>query len=140
MLGQVGDLIHEVYATEQQRSLTAASLRRLPWPDAGGEAADGGEAKIFVELDGGTILRGYGEGEFAKFHGAQGLGGSLHEHAAQAMALVSGEDANLRRVADAGRDFAGEHGGYEVVAAGLAQDEGRSGYKLAATRQKDDVP
>src|SRR5712671_3327075 len=55
------------------------------------------------------------------------------------MALVAGEDANLRRVADARRDFAGEHGGDEFVAAGLAQDEGRSGYKLAATRKKDDV-
>src|SRR5258705_5869615 len=100
MLGQVGDLIHEVYATEQQRSITAAPLRQLPWPDAGGEAADGGEVKIFVELDGGTILRGYGEGEFAKFHGAQGFGGSLHEHSAQALALGSGEDANLPGVAD----------------------------------------
>src|SRR5882762_1132118 len=55
------------------------------------------------------------------------------------MALVAGEDANLRRVADAGRDFAGEHGGYEFVAAGLAQDEGRSRDELAATRKKDDV-
>ena len=70
MLGQVGDLIHEVYAMEQERSLTAASLRRLPWPDTGGEAADGGEVKIFVELDGGTILCGDSEGEFAKLHGA----------------------------------------------------------------------
>ena len=42
----------------------------LPWPDAGGEAADGGEVKIFVELDGGTILCGDSEGEFAKLHGA----------------------------------------------------------------------
>src|SRR5258707_6677507 len=74
----------------------------LPGPNPGGEAADGGEVKIFVELDGGAVLRGHGEGEFAKFHGAQGFGGSLHEHAAQAMALVTGEDADLRGVADAG--------------------------------------
>src|SRR5712671_7208583 len=72
----------------------------LPWPHTGGEAANGAEVKIFVELDGGAVLRGYGEGEFAKFHGAQGFRGSLHEHAAQAMALVSGEDADLRGVAD----------------------------------------
>ena len=67
MLGQFARLI-------QYRNLTR--------PDSGSEAADGGEVKIFVELDSGTILRGDGQGEFAKFHGAQGFGGGLHEHAA----------------------------------------------------------
>src|SRR5713101_6546486 len=100
MLGQVGDLIHEVYATEQERSL-AACLRQLPWPDAGGEATDGGEVKLLVELDCGAILRGDGEGELAKFHGAQRFRGGLHEHAAEAVALVAWEDADLRGVANA---------------------------------------
>src|SRR6266853_4595018 len=80
----------------------APTNESLPWPNAGGEAADGGEVKIFVELDGGAILRGDGEGEFAKFHGAQGFSGSLHEHAAEAMALVSRQHTDLRGVTNPG--------------------------------------
>src|SRR5579864_3189299 len=108
-------------------------------PDACGEGADGGEVEFFVELDGGAILRGDREREFAKFHGAQRFGGSLHEHAAEAVALVAGEDADLRGVADAWRDFAGEHGGDEFVAARLAQNEGSAGNKLSAAGKQDDV-
>src|ERR1700747_3345166 len=44
----------------------AASLQEgLAGPDAGGEAADGSEVKIFVELDRGAVLRGNREGKFA---------------------------------------------------------------------------
>src|SRR5260370_33708479 len=91
--------------------------RGLAGPDAGGEGFDGVEAEIFVELDGGVVFGGDGEGEFAELHGAEGFGGSLHEHAAEAVSLVAGQDAELRGVADAGGDFAGEDGGDEVGAA-----------------------
>ena len=33
----------------------------LAGPDTGGEAADGGEVQIFVEPDGGAVLRGHGQ-------------------------------------------------------------------------------
>src|SRR5579864_8749625 len=107
-------------------------------PDACGEGADGGEVKFFVELDGGAVLCGYGKGEFAKFHRAQRFGGSLHQHAAEPVALVAGKHADLRGVANARRSLAGEDGGDEFVAAGLAQNEGSAGNKLSAAGKQDD--
>src|SRR5690349_18934379 len=44
-----------------------ACLVQLPWPDARGEAANHGEVKIFVEANSGTVLRGHGQCQFAKF-------------------------------------------------------------------------
>jgi len=111
----------------------------LAGPDAGGEGFDGAEAEFFVEADGGFVVGGDGEREFLEFHGAQGLDGGEHEHAAEAVALVAGQDANLRGVAHAGRDLAGEDRADELVAAGLAQDERGAGDKLTAAGKQDDV-
>jgi hypothetical protein len=115
------------------------SAEELAGPDAGGEGLDSVEAEMFVQLDGGTVFRGYREGEFAEFHGTEGFGGSLHEHAAEAVTLVAREDADLRGVADAGGDFAGEDRGDEIVAAWLVKNEGGARNKLAAARKKEDV-
>ena len=96
--------------------------------------------EVFVELDGGGIFAGDRQGEFAKFHGAQSFGGALHQHAADAVALIAGEDADLRGVADAGGDFAGEDGGDQIVrGTGLAKDEGGARDELSAAGQQDDV-
>src|ERR1700726_1426575 len=95
--------------------------------------------KIFVELNSGAILRGHGQCQLAKLHGAEGVGGSLHEHAAEAVPLIAGEYADLRGVSDAGGDLAGEHGGDEFVAPRLAQNKGRAGNELSATRGKKNV-
>ena len=35
--------------------------KESPRPDAGGEGLDGVEAEIFVELDGGAVVRRYGK-------------------------------------------------------------------------------
>src|ERR1700682_1470134 len=93
----------------------APTLTESTGPDPGGEAADGGEVEIFVELDGGAVLRGHGQCQFTKFHGAQGLGGRLHEHAAETVPLIAGKDADLRGVVDGRGDFAGYRGGGEGV-------------------------
>src|SRR5258708_7301090 len=88
MLGQFGRLIQsdEMTARDQFRRmlisasknsaveiLRPAEKRRtsgrhvfpgawlLAGPDTGGEAADGGEVQIFVEPDGGAVLRGHGQ-------------------------------------------------------------------------------
>src|SRR6267378_1643221 len=111
----------------------------LAGPDASGEAANGGEVQIFVEPDGGAVLRGHGQRQFAEFQSAEGFGRSLHEHAAESVALIAGKDADLRGVAHSGGDFAGEHGADELVAARLTQDERSAGHELAATRQKNNV-
>ena len=84
------------------RSRLRPGLGRLAGPHAGGESADGGEVEFFVELDSGVVLRGYREREFAKLHSAERFGGGLHQHAAEAVTLVAGENADLRGVADAG--------------------------------------
>src|SRR5260370_38145663 len=112
------------------------SAKALAGPDAGCEGLDSVEAEMLVQLDGGAVFRGYREGEFAEFHGAEGFGGSLHEHAAEAVTLVAGEDADLRGVADAGRDFAGEDRGDEIVAARLVKDEGGARNQFASARQQ----
>ncbi len=131
MLGQFGRLIQ---SDREKRSATA-----LAGPDTGGEAADGREVEIFVEPDRGAVLRGHGQSQFAELHGAQGFRGSLHEHAAKSVPLIAGQDADLRGVADAGGDFAGEHSGDEFVAAGLAENEGGGGHELAAAGKKNNV-
>ena len=79
MLGQIEQVIHYGIEDWQKsgnwgilgccgrgaRHVLAVEPRRvyckLPWPDAGGEAADGSEVEIFVELDGGAVLRGHGQ-------------------------------------------------------------------------------
>jgi len=63
----------------------------------------------------------------------------LHEHTAEAVALVTGQDAELRGVADAGGDLAGEHGGDEVVAAGLVEHEGGGRDELATAGKQNNV-
>src|SRR5713226_4431573 len=131
MLGQIETIIQSERGVAYQ-GRSGACLRQagcaptrmlLAGPDAGGEGADGGEVEFFVEPDGGAVLRGHGEGEFAEFHGAQGFGGGLHQHAAEAVSLIAWEDADLCSVADAGGNFAGEDGGNEFVAARLAKNE-----------------
>ncbi len=108
-------------------------------PDAGGEGADGGEAEAFVQLDGGAIFGSDGERELAELGGAERFHGSLHQHAAQAVPLITGQDADLRGVADTGRDFTGEYGGDQLFIARLAKHEGCGGDELSTTRKKDDV-
>ena len=81
------------------------------------------EAEFLVELDSGVVVRCHRQRQFPEFHGAKGVGGSLHEHAAEAVSLIAWEDADLRSVADAGGNFAGEDGGDEFVAARLAKNE-----------------
>lgn len=113
--------------------------RGLAGPDTSGEGADGGEAEAFVELDGGAIFCGDGEGEFAEAHVAEGFGGRLHQRTAEAVALITGQDADLSCVADTRRDLAGENGGDQVVIAWLAQDERCARNKLAASWQQDNI-
>ncbi len=60
------------------------------------------EAEFLVELDSGVVVRCHRQRQFPEFHGAKGVGGSLHEHAAEAVSLVAGQDANLRGMTDAG--------------------------------------
>src|SRR5260370_8869478 len=92
----------------------------LAGPDTSGEGVNGGEVEFFVEPDGGAVLRGYGEGEFAEFHGAQGFGGGLHQHAAEAASLRAWEGADLRRWPDPGGKFACGDVATEVATASLA--------------------
>src|SRR5208283_1424719 len=92
-------------------------------PDAGGEGLDGGEAELLVEMHGGAIFGGDGEREFRELEGAQGIRGGEHEKAAEAVSLKTRHDANLRGVADAGGNFAGEDCAHQILAAGMAQYE-----------------
>src|SRR6266704_728323 len=108
-------------------------------PDASGEGFDGVEAEFFVELDGGAVFGRHGKSQFPEFHGAESFGGSLHEHAAETVSLIARQDADLRGVADAGRNLAGEDSGDEFVAAGLVEDEGCARHELAAAGEQDDV-
>jgi hypothetical protein len=50
------------------------SANCLAGPDAGGEGADGGEAKLFVELDGGAVFGCNRQGQLPEIHGAQRFG------------------------------------------------------------------
>src|SRR5258708_31820515 len=108
-------------------------------PDAGGEGFDRAKANFFVELDGGFVVGGDCKRQFLEFHGTQRVDGGVHEHAAEAVALVAGEDANLCGVAHAGGDLAGQDRADELVAAGLPQKERGARHKLAAARKQDDV-
>jgi hypothetical protein len=58
MLGQKRAFIQWGDVADLGRSLLRP-YEGLPWPDTGGEAADGGEVQIFVEPDGGAVLRGH---------------------------------------------------------------------------------
>src|SRR5258707_3605456 len=120
----------------QEETLQELHLTR---PNTRSEGLNGAEAEFFIELDGGVVVRSYGQRQFPEFHGAKGFGGSLHEHAAEAMPLVAGQHADLRGVADTGGDFAGENAGDEIVAAGLVKNEGCAGHELAATGKQNDV-
>src|SRR6267154_1666744 len=134
MLGQKRGLGQCRHSAVLGPSRLRPKLGRLAGPHAGGESADGGEVEFFVELDSGMVLRRYREREFAKLQGAKRFGGGLHQHTAEAVTLVAGENADLRGVADAGRNLAGEDGGNKFVAAGLAKNEGSAGNELAAAR------
>ena len=107
--------------------------KRLAGPDRGREGADGVEAEFVVELDGGAIFCGDGEGEFLIFHLAEGFGGGLHEDATESVALIAGLNADLRGVGNSGRDFTSEDGSDEVFTSRLVQDEGSAGNELSAT-------
>src|SRR6266404_499155 len=120
----------------QEETLQELHLTR---PNTRSEGLNGAEAEFFIELDGGVVVRSYGQRQFPEFHGAEGFGGSLHEHAAEAVSLVTGQDADLRGVADAGGDLAGQHGGDEFIAAWLVKNKGCAWYKLAATGKQNDV-
>ena len=115
------------------------SPANLSGPDAGREAADGRETETLVEMNGGMVIGGDGEGEFLEMLRAQGLGGGQHQNPAEAMALESGLDADLRCVADTRGNFAGQHRAYQIIAAGMTQDERSVWLKLSATGQQDDV-
>src|SRR5208337_3843543 len=108
-------------------------------PDAGGEGFDGGKAELLVEMHGGAIFGGNGEREFRELQGTQGFRRREHEKTPQAVSLESWHDANLRSVADTGRDFTGEDRAHQIFAAGMAQDEGGVGHELAAARQENNV-
>src|SRR5208283_646930 len=92
-------------------------------PDAGGEGFDGGEAELLVEMHGGAIFRGDSQREFLELQGAQGIRGGEHEKTPEAVSLQTRHDANLRGVADAGGNFAGEDRAHQILAAGMAQYE-----------------
>jgi hypothetical protein len=136
--GEVSILLTGILSQRLRATRDSATVL-LAGPDAGGEGFDGAEAEFFVEADGGFVVGGDGEREFVEFHGAQGINGREHEHAAEAVALVAGQDANLRGVAHAGGDLAGEDRADELVAAGLAQDKRGAWDKLAAAGKQDDV-
>ena len=51
-------------------------------------------------MNGGVIFGGNGERKFLKFQAAQSVGGSEHEGAAESLALMAGQDADLRGVAN----------------------------------------
>ncbi len=70
-------------------------------PDAGGEGFDHTEPELFIQPYGDLIPSGYGEGEFGEVPRFEGMNGSLHQLAAQAVPLVSRQYTDLRRVADA---------------------------------------
>ena len=97
------------------------------------------EAEFLVEPDSGVVVRRYRQRQFPEFHRAKGVGGSLHEHAAEAVSLVAGHHADLRGVTHAGRDFAGQHGRDELIAARLVEDEGRAGDELPTAGKQNDV-
>ena len=111
----------------------------LAGPDGGGEGADGVEAEFVVELDGSSVFGGDGEGEFLIFHLAEGFGGGLHEDAAESVSLIAGQNTDLGGVSNAGRDFTGEHGGDEVFASRLVQDEGSAWNELSTTGEKNNI-
>jgi len=64
----------------QEETLQELHLTR---PNTRSEGLNGAEAEFFIELDGGVVVRSYGQRQFPEFHGAKGFGGSLHEHAAE---------------------------------------------------------
>ena len=74
----------------------------LTRPNTRSEGLNGVEAEFLVELDSGVVVRCYRQRQFPEFHGAKGVRGSLHEHAAEAVSLIAGQDANLRGVTDTG--------------------------------------
>src|SRR5260370_9877313 len=74
-------------------------------PDAGGEGFDRAKANFFVELDGGFVVGGDCKRQFLEFNGTQRVDGGVHAHAAEAVALVGGGDANLRGVAHAAAEI-----------------------------------
>src|SRR5881296_611524 len=53
--------------------------------------------------------------------------------------LFRSRNADLRRVAHAGRDFAGENRSDELVAARLVKNEGRGRHELAASGKQNNV-
>lgn len=90
-------------------------------------------------MDGGAIFCCDGKREFLKFETAQGVGCREHERAAEALPLVARQDADLRGVADAGRDFAGEDGADKIVAARIVEDEGSARNELAAAGEQNNI-
>ena len=79
-------------------------------PDASGEGFEGAEAEFFVKLNGGVIDAGDSEGKFVEFERTEGVNGGDHKGAAESVALVPGNDAELGGVADAWGNFTSEDG------------------------------
>jgi hypothetical protein len=76
----------------------------LGLPDASGESLQGAKAEVLVEVDCVFVDGGDGERQRIVMAAAKGLDRVLHQLAADAVAVIAGQDANLRRVADAFRD------------------------------------
>jgi len=72
--------------TEVQCHQKPSQLRfdacNLAGPDAGGEGFQGAEAEFFIELDGGVVDAGDGEGKFVELEAPQGVHRGDHEGAA----------------------------------------------------------
>ena len=83
-------------------------------------------------MDGGTVFGGDGEREFAELLRAESFGGGHHQDAAEAVALEAGHHADLRGVADAGRNLARQDCASEFLAFRMMQDEGSLREELAA--------
>src|SRR5215470_4111293 len=125
-----GEFQRTIWSVDQRtRRLKPSWSRGMPLtrPDASGECTNGGEAQMFVEQHSGMVFRCYRESQLAELHGAEGLGRSEHERATDAVALVARKHADLRGMADSGRNLAGEHGPDQVIASWLTQHKGSTG-------------
>src|SRR5262249_55212214 len=91
----------------------------LARPDASGKGFESLESELLVKMDGCMVFSGDSERKFLEFQTAKRVRGGEHERTAETVTLVAGEDTDLRGVADARRDFAGQYSSYKVIAAGV---------------------
>ncbi len=97
------------------------------------------KAEAFVEMNGGMIFGSHRQGEFAVLHGPQSFGGSLHQDAAQSMALKSRLHAELRSVAHAGRNFAGQGRANKFITSRMTNYKRSAREKLAAAGKQHNI-